>query len=136
MNSWRLYSNEFGQGGASLARRHEHNKLRFDFRSENEQKLREPGGMCRPRGSGNQTSASVRFVHREINEGSARPCDVRRNSRITTACLTLQNTCRSEHLGSVAHRGDGLIGLRKMAHNLENARIEPDVLGCTTARDH
>ncbi len=99
-------------------------------------KLREPSRMRRPGGRGDEFPAGVSLSHLQVDEGSARSRDIGRNGRITAAGFALQHVGGGQQLRRVADRGDRFIGGGEVAHDIEHARIQADVLGSPPAGNH
>src|SRR3954447_14217106 len=92
--------------------------------------------MRRPRWCRHEPPAGVRLIHRQIHECSAGPGYVGRYGRIAATCLAFEDTCCRKHLGSVAYGRDRFVRVGKVAHDLENTRIQTNVLGGATARNY
>src|SRR6267378_4940192 len=110
-------------------------KLQFYFRAEDRKKFGEPGRMRGPGRRGDEVAVGDGFGHGKIDVGAACLRDVGANGGIRTALLPSQHTGGSQNLRGVTDSGDGFVSLGKVANDLDDTRIEPNVFGCAAARE-
>src|SRR6266403_3246961 len=92
-------------------------RLQLYFRAEDRKKFGEPGRMRGPRRRSNEIAVGDGFGHGQIDVRAAGPCDIGANCGISAALLPFQYTGSSENLRAVTDRGDGFIGLGKVAND-------------------
>src|SRR3979490_1397126 len=108
-------------------------RLQLEFRAKHPEKLGRPSrvrGPCRRR---DQVTVDNRFADSDVRVGAASACYVRSHRWICAALSSLQYAGGGKYLRSVADGSDGFLGLVEVAHNFEDARIQPDVLGSPPA---
>src|SRR5712692_6759280 len=111
-------------------------KLQFYFRAEDLKKFREPGRMRGPGRSGNEVALGDGFGHGKVDVRAAGLRDVGANGGIRTAPLPFQYAGGSQNLRRVTDRGDGFVGLGKVADDLNDTRIEANVFRSAPAREN
>jgi hypothetical protein len=92
-------------------------KLKFYFRAEDRKKFGQPGRMRGPRRRSNEIAVGDGFGNGQIDVRAAGLCDIGANRWISTALLPIQYAGSSENLRGVTDRGDGFVGLGKVAND-------------------
>src|SRR5882672_10443230 len=111
-------------------------KLQFYFCAKDRKKFGDPGRMRGPGRRSDEVAVGDGFGHGKIGVRAAGLCDVGANGGIGTALLPFQYAGGSENLSGVTDRGDGFIGLGKMANEFDDTRIEANVFGCAAAGEN
>src|SRR5690606_31675668 len=95
-----------------------------------------PSGMCWPGRGGDQIALNVCLIHRNIHIGAAGQFHVWAAGWISTAFPALQHACRCEQLRAMAYRGDGLLGLVELLHNVDYTLVQSQILWRPAAGYH
>src|SRR6266850_406581 len=111
-------------------------KLQFYSRAEDRKEFGEPCRMRGPGRGGDEVAVGYGFGHSEIDIRAAGLCDVGANGWISTALLPFEHAGRGENLRGVTDRGDGFVGLGKVANEFDDARIEANVFRRAAAREN
>src|SRR6267142_4567802 len=92
-------------------------RLQLYFRAEDRKKFGEPGRMRGPRRRCNEIAVGDGFGHGQIDVRAPGLRDIWAHRWIRAALLPFQYSGGSENLRGVTDRGDGFIGLRKVAND-------------------
>jgi hypothetical protein len=98
---------------------------------KNVEELSEPCGMRRPCGTCNKFAVCNGFVDLKRDEGSSGQFDLGGAGRICTQAFSGKDPSGGEKLRAVAERCDGLVGAVEVTNDLEYARIEAEIFGCS-----
>src|SRR5262249_1464971 len=96
--------------------------------SQHFEKSRQPRRVRRPRRSGDEVAVDAHFVDGNLDVSSADLRDLRSDSRISGATPPAQNTGGCEQLQPVTDGRDRLVGFAEVPGQIQDARIEPQIL--------
>src|SRR5215469_5617425 len=109
--------------------------LQFDAGAEDREELREPGGMGRPCGAGDQVPVRYGFIHRDIGECAACRSYLRRNRRIATAFSALQPVRGRQYLRAMAKGRNGLFRVGEVPNDFQYTWVQANVFRSATTRN-
>ena len=109
--------------------------LELDLGAEELHELAAAGGIAGPGGRGHEVAIDDGLVCRNLLVGAAGKIDIGTHGGIGRGGVALEHAGGGEDLRAVADRGDGLAVGEELAHDLEHARIEADVLRSAPAGD-
>src|SRR4029079_10416774 len=92
--------------------------------------------MCRPCRCGDEVAVRDRVADGDIRVNAAGEFDFRAASGIGRAGAALEDTGCGKELSAVADRRYRLAGLEEVPDGFDDIRVEAQILGRATARDH
>ncbi|SCU77220.1 conserved hypothetical protein [Cupriavidus necator] len=124
-------------GGPCLSRvgRRVRKALMYDPRAQHGKELRQPGRMRGPGRGSDEVAVGMGLVNGNIGIGAAGQLYLGRAGRVGGAGLAFEHACRGQQLGAVADRGDRLVRLGEVAHDLQHARVQAQVFRGAAAGD-
>ena len=98
------------------------------------EELGKKGGMCWPRGRGDEVPIGDRLGDFERNESRSGEFDLWSTGRVGIDAFPGDDAGGGEDLGTMTVGGDGLVGAVEVTNDLEYSGIEAEILGRATSR--